>query len=238
MLKSFSVAALDRARQYLTDTVARTIKLAFGTITAYGETRETDVYFNMCFRDYFASGDRSLSRDVYTSFVLGITIIHEVAHGVFYMRVMYERKMSLQLRHEITNYHSVCEPFFTKDDISLLLPGFDFGPEIGWRLEMYMFGLGFYAQLTSRHGAQDDMHVSMIVSSNRHDPEPTEKESLVTFFKRKKWDEDLVRNLDSGSLSNSPRLHFHEGTEGKFDLLCIPVAALVEQSDGLFFREL
>jgi hypothetical protein len=101
-----------------------------------------------------------------------------------------------------------------------------------------MFGLGFHAELTSRHGARDVRHVSMIVSSNCHDLEPTEIESLVTFFKRKKWDEDLRRNLDPGSLSNSPRLHFHEGAEGKFDLVWIPVAALIDPSDGLFYREL
>jgi hypothetical protein len=118
----------------LTDIAARTIKLAFGPIEAYGQMRGTDLYLNMCFRDYFASGDRSLSRDIYTSFVLGITIVHEVAHGVYSMRIMYEREMSLQLRDAMTNYYGYCEPFFTKHNIGLLLPGFDFGAEIGWRL--------------------------------------------------------------------------------------------------------
>jgi hypothetical protein len=84
------------------------------------------------------------------------------------------------------NHQAHYESCFAIDDICLLLPGFDFGAGLGWRLEMYLFGLSFHAELTTRHGARNVRHKSMIVSSIRHEPEPTKEESLLKFFKKKK----------------------------------------------------
>jgi len=234
--KSFNIAAVDEAKQYLSVAAASTLKLRFGPTSGYGETRASDVYLNESFRDYFSSGDRSDAQDIYTSFLLGVTIIHEVVHGVYHMRVINEPRC-LQ-RDALINYHNHCEPFFTEADMGELLPGFDMGAELGWRLEMYLFGLGFHANLTSRHGARNMRHVSILVSPACACPEVTRHESLAKFFQKSKWAQGLRRDLDPGVLRLVPPIHFDKDADGNWNFMYVPEAALVDVSDGLFLRKL
>jgi hypothetical protein len=237
--RSFSVTALDDARKFLSENAARLIKLSFRGRTEYGRTQFTlgeliEISVNVCFRDYFAAGDHSATQDVYTRFLLSVTIVHEIAHAVYAMREMSEFA-ELKLHRDANSGHHHDEPYFTKGDAIRLEP--KLRAELGWRLELYLLDLTFYAHMSSRHGAAWMFHGSMF-----HAQEPTGYEytpwlSLVAFFQKKKWD-DISKRWDVDPAEQVlPTLQCRYGNSGEIAIVYVPTALLINQSDGLFTRE-
>lgn len=171
--------------------------------------------------------------------------MHEIVHAVFILRVANEREMSKKQRRKFIDDHGAhYEPFFIKTDMDVLLPDFArnaMGAELGWRFELYVFGLTFYADLTSRQGAQNMRHQNLLDPSGAFPLEPTRHESLAKFFRRRKWVEVLRRGLIAGMQSTSgilPSLRYDQDVDGNWILMFVPEAALVDPSDGLFIRHL
>jgi hypothetical protein len=216
--KSWNPAALEEVKQHLTRTAAGHIKFAFSDQvgTAYGDSRWAwkimipvlapltnqleklqqefhDKHFvltsyNPAFRDYFVSGTRSFEQDVKTSFLLGLVVVHEIAHSV-------NRLTRNKIPHFLdTGRGRACsnidEPFFNEAEVSRYL-GKPARGELGWCLEDYLFGLQFHADMTSKYGALNLRHQA-------HRQHPDEKAvstwtySVLRFFRQEKWEE--IRN--------------------------------------------
>lgn len=151
---------------------------------------------------HVVSGYRSESQDIRTSFLLGITIVHELAHAVHCimarntsggaaMKTVFEK-----LTGESASTPPMCrlEPFFNKEDVvseALSLGGL--GPELGWSLEKYLFSLTFQAQKTSKIGASRLHHRRSLTIQVVKEEKPlpcfrTHINDISIFFKERNWE--------------------------------------------------
>jgi hypothetical protein len=190
--------------------------------------------FRSEFKDYFIHGNRSLQQDLSTSFLLGVTIIHEIAHAVNQLHGNAAFTRGVQSRGPCDN--DIIEPCFSR--VEALDPTYPHKRnELGWSLESYLFGLGFGATMMPEHGASDLWHSSMdALRDPQENVMPTPQKSVLRFFQREKW--ERLRRTDRVDLKGWPQAklcvqHRHDFGEG-----CVfhlePNAALSEHSDGLF----
>jgi hypothetical protein len=147
--------------------------------------------FRSEFKDYFILGNRSLQQDFFTSFLLGVTIIHETAHAVNQLRGNAAFTRGVQSRGPCDN--EIIEPCFSR--VEALDPSYPHNRnELGWSLESYLFGLGFGATMMPEHGTSDLWHSSM---DALRDPQesctPTPQKSVLRFFQRESGEDFAER---------------------------------------------
>jgi hypothetical protein len=186
------------------------------------------------FRDYFDSGHRTVEQDAKTSFLLGVTILHEIVHAVF--ALSQNEGIPEQRR-----CHDLDEPQFSEADALRDLQS-GAKAELGFSLESYLFGMVFIAQMNPQHGAFKLRHYGThIVPPNpRKLSVPTSIHSVLWFFKPEKW--DRVRNRTIPHLAYQSQLdamnYYIHYSHLPFGICCwivyIPDAVLVDETDHLF----
>lgn len=248
--RSWNPHALDDVRQYLSQKVAGRIILAFDTLgreygRAWGLALRKDkkphvILLAAEIRDYFTSGHRSTSRDLSTSFMLGITIVHELAHAVYFLldNALLEQS---KFDRQASQHHHSNEPFFSENDMPTFWP-VD-GPEHGWCLERYLFGLEFDANLTSDYGALALNHRPpsnrTVVAQDASILEyPTPQESITKFFRKEKWENVSKKCMSDLAEELLPTLQYSNSPGSENMLVYVPNAALIDPSDGLFIYSL
>jgi hypothetical protein len=195
--------------------------------------------YHPAFRDYFVSGTRSLERDLNTGFLLGITIVHEIAHAVHMLRrnAVYRSACPGRVPH----HSSADEPFFC--DPETLYPSkqeVEMEAELGWCLEYYLFGVQFHADMTTRYGAANLHH-------RYKEPHPSPAFWITTtslpfvarFFRQDRWEMVGRRRIPYYAGRRVPPTHFCYPKCGicNYGLVWAPSAALVDWSDYIFLND-
>ncbi|KAH7067396.1 hypothetical protein BKA63DRAFT_117327 [Paraphoma chrysanthemicola] len=186
------------------------------------------------FKDYFISGCRSLQQDIFTSFVLAVTIVHELAHAVHALHENAISRQNASLRESCSE--SIHEPCFSREEAHHSKYPHPRN-ELGWSLENYLFGLCFEATMLPKYGAVNLCHASTdILRPKENNYMPTSQLSAVKFFQQKKW--DTLRKMPKVVLKGWPRARLHIEHCHRFRHEClyvlVPNAALSEETDGLF----
>lgn len=190
--------------------------------------------YNAAFRRYFESGARSCRQDIFTSFLLGITIIHELVHAIYVLRRKAHSHTRL-IRSALCE--SAHEPYFYDPAHSVYR---EERAELGWCLEDYLFGLRFHATLDPKDGALWLKHCSSyLYTGDRSTYEryvATDPKSVVGFFSQKKWKEIHGTEWKFVGSHLVPTVsHWPSMDTCGWKMVWIPNAALINKlSDGLF----
>jgi hypothetical protein len=228
---------LERIHEILSPTTTYKGMLSF--VRKHRQRKSVLVSLRMQFRDYFASGQRSGLQDLYTSFLLGITIVHEIAHAVYELNSQASFKSLASQR----GLYDSCghEPYFCQKDIRTPYPR-DTAAELGWCLEKYLFGLEFHASITSQYGVRQLYHCSVTVDldSNGNGMRGeqwtlTAPDSVLSFFKQRKWENVLKRWRSDPTQQRflATPCWLYDRAYHAWAIL-IPNAALIDQWDGLY----